>query len=267
MERLKKQIEAEFTQSSGCCAFLLINPRTGDSLAINEAESFPSASMIKVPIFYEIMRQVAAGKLDLQESIPLKPQQVVGGAGILMEIRPTSLTIEELANLMIVISDNTATNLLIERLGMAQINETMEQLNLAETRLQRKMMDFTAAQAGRENYSSPRDLVTLFRLIYDGATLPRSICDHMLSVLKRQQVRDKLPFTWPEEIPIAHKTGTLPGAEHDGGILYLPGGPYIVTIMTKNLTFNYEGLMLGARIGKILYEYFSGPLQTKEAGS
>jgi beta-lactamase class A len=190
--------------------------------------------------------------------LPVTENIRVGGAGILFELRPDiSMTIRELATLMIILSDNTATNMLIDRIGMKAVNETMYKLGLHATILRRHMMDFAAAQRGEENQTTALEMAQMFEIILNSTGLPHEYSALMLDILKRQQVRDKLPFYLPEETVLAIKTGTLPGAEHDGGILYLPTGTYIISIFTAGLRANYEGLQLVARLGKIIYDHFT----------
>lgn len=257
MESLRYELEKIIQQYPCRYGIVVKNLATGERLDMNPALVFQSASMIKVPIMYEIMRQVAAGLIDLDEIIAVCAEKMVGGAGILQELRPDiPMTIRELVTLMIILSDNTATNLLIDRIGMDAINKTTASLRLNSTILQRRMMDFDAARDGRENFTTAQDMALIFEHIYNSTGLPPKYGALMLDILKRQQVQDKFPFYLPEETVIAHKTGTLPGAEHDGGIMFITGGPYIVSVMTDNLPANYQGLQLVALIGRTVYEHF-----------
>lgn len=256
MKELRRTIEAMLAEYTGRFAVVIVHPPTGGRLDINRDMIFPSASMIKVPIMYEIMRQAATGRLSLDEFLTVTADVRTDG-GILQELRPDiTMTIRELVTLMTVLSDNTATNMLIDRIGMASVNHTMADLGLTATVLRRRMMDFAAARAGNENETSAADLALLFEIILNSTGLPRTHSTWMLDILKRQQIQDKLPFYLPEETVLAHKTGTLTGVEHDGGILFLPGGPYIICVLSSGLAANYRGLQLGARIGKAVYDYF-----------
>lgn len=258
MEELRRKIENFLESHTGRYGMVIINQSTQDRLEINPHMTFPAASMIKVPIMYEIMGQAAAGTIKLEDSLIVTKDACVGGAGILCELRPgITMTIKELVTLMIILSDNTATNMLIDLIGMDAINDRMASLGLHSTILRREMMDFDAARAGKENNTSAADLALLFGAIAGSQDVPREYGLQMLDILKKQQVRDKLPFYLPEDIVLAHKTGTLPGAEHDGGILYLPGGTYIICILTADLEANYQGLQLVACIGKIIYDHFA----------
>jgi beta-lactamase class A len=256
MEELRQKIENVLAGYTGRWGIVIHNHSNGQKLEINPHMVFPSASMIKIPIMYEIMRQAAAGQINLAKTLIVSNEFRTGGAGILKELRPEiGMTIRELVTLMIILSDNIATNMLIQLLSMDAINKTMKDLGLQSTVLRRLMMDFEAAAAGKENDTSPADLALIFTAIYDHIGVPPDYGALMLDILKRQQVKDKLPFYLPEETIIAHKTGTLPGVEHDGGILFLPGGPYIICILTADLTANVQGLQLVADLGKAIYEH------------
>ncbi|MBC8014382.1 MAG: serine hydrolase [Sporomusaceae bacterium] len=258
MEELGRKIEKLLESHTGRYGMVIINQSTQDRLEINPYMVFPAASMIKVVIMYEIMGQAAAGMISLEDSLIVTKDDCVGGAGILCELRPDiTMTIKELVTLMIILSDNTATNMLINLIGMDAINHRAVSLGLTSTVLRRQMMDFGAARAGKENSTCAADLALLFEAIASSQDVPREYGLQMLDILKRQQVRDKLPFYLPEEIVIAHKTGTLTGAEHDGGILYLSGGAYIICILTADLEANYQGLQLVACVGKIIYDHFA----------
>lgn len=257
MEELRRKIDTVLEKYTGRWGIVILNHSNGEKLEINPEMVFPSASMIKVPIMYEVMRQAAANIITLDQPLIVKDEFRVGGAGILKELRSDiPMTIRELVTLMIILSDNTATNMLIDLVGMNSINKTMTDLGLKATVLRRCMMDFDAALAGNENDTSAADLTFLFSAIYDSLELPSEYSALMLDILTRQQVQDKLPFYLPEGTLIAHKTGTLPGVEHDGGILFLPNGPYIICILTADLVVNFQGLQLVSSIGKVVYEHF-----------
>lgn len=256
MKGLDAKLHAQLTSFPGRCGLVIVNLATREKWEYCPETRFAAASMIKLPLMYEVMRQAEAGMLSLDECLTVTSENQTGGAGILGELSPgLQLTIRELVTLMTILSDNTATNILIDRIGMASVNNTALTLGLKSTILRRRMMDFEAAARGEENMTSAADLAHLLSHIYHPRLLSQEYGALMLDILKRQQVRDKLPFYLPEEIEIAHKTGTLPGVEHDGGILFLPAAPYIICVLTDGHTANYEGLQLVALIGKTIYEH------------
>lgn len=256
MKQLQTRLEAILAQSTGRFGLVIVKASTQETIAINPDAVFPSASMIKVPIMLEVMRRAASGNLSLDTLIPVTREVKVDG-GILQELRTgLPLTVRELVTLMIIVSDNTATNMLIELIGMEAVNDTMKHFGANSTLLRRKMMDFAAAKNGRENLTTAADMALLFEgLAKNSLGFATDYNKLMLDILKRQQIEDKLRFYLPAGIELAHKTGTLPGAEHDGGILYLPGGPYIISIFTDQLSSNQQGLRLVAKLGKCIYDY------------
>ena len=263
MESLCQNMHALLAKCTGRWGIVITSKDGRMHFEWNPNMGFPAASMIKVPIMVSIIMQAAVGKLDLENRVTVGDEQITGGAGILKDLSPGhSFTIEELVTLMIILSDNTATNVLLDMISMDQVNETMASLGLCSTILQRKMMDFGAAEQGLENYTTAADMARLFTAIEEGNIgLPERWNAKMVDILRRQQIRDKLPFFLPEETVLAHKTGTLPGVEHDGGILYYPGGSCVVSVFSADLAANHEGLQLIASMGKCIYDHMIGEIE------
>jgi beta-lactamase class A len=155
---------------------------------------------------------------------------------------------------MIIISDNMATNILINLLGMDNVNSAIMNLGLPNTKLQRKMMDSQAAREGRENLITALDFANILELIYKGENVNKFFSDKMLDILKRQQVRGRLDLYLPEELVIAHKTGDLDNLEHDGGIVYLPNKEYIICVLTNKTESNKVGREIIGNISKMVYD-------------
>lgn len=261
MNQMRQYIEHALAEQTGKWGIVITKLGSDNRIKINSDLVFPSASLIKVPIMVEVMRQAAIGSISLEQQLEVTASHKTGGAGILKELRAgLTMTVQELVTLMIVLSDNTATNMLIELVGMGEINHTCEEYGLTSTVLRRKMMDFEAARAGAENETSAADMARIFQAIYDSQGIPQAYGQQMLDILKRQQVRDKLPFYLPEETVFANKTGTLPGVEHDAGLLFLPSGVYLICILLGDLPTNYQGIQCIAKLGQIIYN----KLQTGE---
>jgi len=157
---------------------------------------------------------------------------------------------------MIIISDNMATNILIDLLGINNINNTAEQLGLKQTVLQRKMMDFKAKASGKDNFTCANDMAHILELIYTGKAINNESSKIMLNILLRQQVNGSLNLYLPGEVKIAHKTGDLDNLEHDVGIVYLPTTNYIICVLTNNLKSNKEGREIIGLISKAVYDGF-----------
>lgn len=218
---------------------------------------FPSASTIKLFIMSELFRQVKEGQIHLSDTIQLTDSQKTGGDGILKELAPGHLfTLEEICTLMVIVSDNTATNLLIDHLGMDNVNQQIARMGLKAASLQRKMMDSEAVRAGRNNYISAADFAAIFESIYRGENVDQESSTQMLDILKRQQVRGRLDLYLPEELTIAHKTGDLDFLEHDGGIVFLGDSPYIICVLTEKVATNKDGREIIGKISKMVYDEF-----------
>lgn len=222
--------------------------------AHNAAHVHASASMIKVLIMATLFHQARIGALQLDELVGLHEMPRALGGGALQElIGDHQFSYLELCRLMMVLSDNWATNLLIHRLGFPMINEYAQSIGLKQTRLERLMMDGAARKAGLENKMTVEDLIILYETLY----LYReesTIGEEMWRILGRQQFRDKLPFYWGEEQLFYHKTGSLEDVEHDGGLL--PLGPYMYGIgLFISDVPNAVGINLGAQLGRTIKDY------------
>lgn len=219
-------------------------------IACQETHVHRSASMIKVLI----LAALCAGEISFAEKMRIDSVPRAEGGGALQEMNgDAELTVRALASLMIVLSDNLATNLLISRLGMDYINSYARQIGLADTKLRRAMMDFAAAEAGRENTMSAADCDRLLWHIYGRKDEPRFA--EAWRILGRQQFRDRLPYHWDEGIIFHHKTGMLDGAEHDGGILEGKNGTCSIIVFASDLPSNSIGGIQIGRLGEYIYNY------------
>ncbi len=235
---------------------IVIRDTEGDLLFNHNADLiFPAASLIKLAILLRYYLQVQRGLLDPLGRMELNRSQIVGDTGILQELTPgCRLTLQDLVTLMIIVSDNTATNMMIGRLGMANINQTIEAFELQDTILQRNMFDWEAQEIGLENFTSPADMARLLQIFLSSEKLAAVSQAGILAILKKQRLRDKLPARTPSSTSWAHKTGELPGVEHDVGILNLEDTQVIVAVLTKELEANEDGRRLIGEIGRLVYQ-------------
>jgi beta-lactamase class A len=229
----------------------------GQSITLNENEPFPAASIIKLSILWAFFEQVEAGRITTDERISLDAADQVGGSGVLYTLAAgLNLTLLDLATLMITVSDNTATNILIDRLGLAAITQTITNLGLTGTKLQRKMFDYERARLGFENLTTPADTAALLGLMHQSNRLTPDSHQKMLYMLEQQQFNERLSRELPNKdtVRFAHKTGTLPDrAEHDAGILYIGDRPLILVALTKNLTHSADAAHFCAQLGRLVY--------------
>ncbi len=251
----------------GVLGIALKDLKTGKTLLLNEREVFPQASSIKIAVLLEAFKQAEEGRLKLDEFIPLDETRKVEGSGVLFHLgRPSlSLSVHDLAVLMVVLSDNTATNLLIDKVGLEAVNKRLDALGLSKTRLRRKMMDLKAAAEGRENVSTPLEMMTLLEKIWKGAALGEPYRKDLLAILaipKDSPLRNGVP----EGIEVAEKPGELEAVRCDSGIVMLTGRPYILCVMTTYLKRDADGNPAIAAVSRIVYEHISRLARSSEIG-
>src|SRR3954469_5070667 len=164
--RFEQRIQAIAAHIDGVVGYSIVDLTTGERVGHLERETFPAASAIKLAIVYELFKQAEEGKIRLEETTTLDRRQAVGGTGVLVEMGTPTLSIRDYAVLMVTLSDNTATNVLIDRLGMDRIAARMQGLGLASTKLRRQMMDTAAARRGDENTSTPDELARLLEAMH-----------------------------------------------------------------------------------------------------
>ena len=251
----------------GVLGLALKDLKTGKTFLINEREVFPQASSIKIAILLEAFKQAEEGRLQLDEFIALEESRKVAGSGVLYYLgRPSlRLSIHDTAVLMVVLSDNTATNLLIDKVGMEAVNKRLDGLGLAKTRLQRKMMDLKAAAEGRENVSTPLEMMTLLEKLWKGDVLKEPYRKDLLEILAIPK-ESPLRAGVPEGIAVAEKPGELEAVRCDSGIVQLAGRPYIICVMTTYLKHDADGNQAITRISRLAYEHFSRLERSSEIG-
>ena len=208
---------------------------TDSGVALGADDVFPGASIAKVPLLVEAVRQVEAGSLRLDEEVTVDVQDDENarlGSGILVHLhRGIRVTVGDLCELAINLSDNVASNLLIDRLGLDAVNRTMAALGLSATRLNHRFADFAALRSPRQNPVTAGEVAGLFARL-SRRELPGS--GMALGYLGRCSAGTRLARYLPEEARLYHKTGTLRGIVHDGGIVRAPGGAYLLVCLSAD---------------------------------
>ena len=232
-QRLEDQLQGLIANFPGIAGVAVKTLDAGLTLAINADEIFPTASTIKIHVLTQLLVRAEAGEIDLQERLTIQPESHVLGSGVLAYLNgPTELTLLDIAILMIITSDNTATNLCIDAAGLDATNELLRGLGLTATKLQRKMMDHIAAVREQENVSTPQELVTMFALLHQGKPSPW-VAQQTLEILKKPK-HGFIDRALPSTITIANKPGWVDGVMCDAALVYLPRRPYLVALMTKH---------------------------------
>ena len=233
---------------------------TGQRLEVNGDKQFASASVIKVPVMWEFYRRVSLGEVDPQALFTLHDSDKVGSSvydsGILREMHDgIQLTYQDILRLMIIISDDTATNIMLDLLGMEQITQTMKGLGLTNTIVQRRMMDYEKVARGIDNRTTANDMDRILNRILQKDTLPVSVHDVMLETLAKQQINTAIPLYMPSTLKIAHKTGSILdyGLEHDVGIIYNEKDQPVVAVSVMSQHLRDNRIVIGT-IAKMAYD-------------
>jgi len=214
----------------------------GDHYFLHEDEVFAQASSIKIAVLANLYLQVQQGKLKLTDLYMVQSSDLVPDSDIMNGLTPgvTRLTLRDLATMMVAVSDNSATNVLIDRVGMQNVNAMLDSLGLTHTRLRRKMMDLEAAKEGRENISTPREMMTLLDAIYHGKLLNKEFAADFFKVLSTNK-DSFIPHDLPADLKVANKPGELEAVRNDSGIVFVEGRPYVICVMTAFLSNERAG--------------------------
>ena len=225
----------------------------------NKDMPIPSASLVKIPIMMAYFRAAEEGKLKFSDTIELKQSDKAAGSGLLKNMAAGSpCKIEDLIYLMITQSDNTAANMLIDRLGVGSLDRYFSELGLKHTNLSRKMMDFRLRKNGVENYTTVGDMAYILEQLYRGRFLTKAISKRCLELLSEQKINDRIPRRLPSDVTVAHKTGLENGVCHDVGIAYTAKGNFLICVLTKHeYTTARPTKQLISRLSLLTYNYYN----------
>ena len=257
-------IDARAARSEAVVAATVVDLRDGTRYSLRGDLVFAVASTIKLPLLAELMRQSEVGTLRLSDSIMLQGPDVIDGSPILSALAgpggaPTPLrpySLRELAVFMITTSDNTATNALIDRLGMPAVNALCSRLGLAQTRLRRRMLDGAAVRSGQENTSTTQELATLLTKLHGPQVLSEATRRNLLHILSRPK-DSYFSRGLPDEQPLASKPGSLDGLRAEAGIVLLAGRPFVVSAIAAYAKDGAAAEQTLADIAAAAYQFFS----------
>ncbi|MCY1713620.1 serine hydrolase [Caproiciproducens galactitolivorans] len=253
---MKEKILSMLREIPGKTGFYYKDLITGEEWGLNADRELMAASVIKIPVLTEVFAQLAAGTADKNERFRIRKEDKLPSCGALNYLHEgLEVTLEDLYTLMIILSDNTATNLLIRRFGMEAVNRRMRGLGLKATTLNRLLFDSEAAAKGLENMISAKEIGFLLEQMYRGELVSPAASAEMLSVLKNQRLNGKMPFYLKGKAEIAHKTGEDDGITHDVGIIFAPR-PFVVCFCSNETDVPcFERAIQG--IAKLLYDMHS----------
>lgn len=197
-------------------------------------EVFPAASVIKIPLVMTLYGDAAEGRISLDERSAIGT--TVGGSGILGDLRDVrDLSLRDLAMLTIALSDNTATNRLIDRIGIGRVGERMVEWGCARTQFARAMFDWDAQRRGLENVASPSEVVALLERLVCGELVDRTTSDAVIAVLERCQDETMLRRYLGKGLRVANKTGTLDATRNDAAILFGPSKTVVAVAFMREI--------------------------------
>ncbi|MEK4487800.1 serine hydrolase [Psychrobacillus sp. FSL H8-0484] len=264
MKTLVSRIENLIEQSKGTWGIVLEDLDLGEKWELNGDELFYAASVIKLPIMVAVFSAVEHGELALTDPIILKQDGFVGGSGVLQHLTPgTSLSIQDIIMLMIIQSDNTATNILIDLVGMDNIVQSMKEEGMEKSTIYHKLMMYNPNPKGF-NQITANDIAKALKQMATGGLVSLDASDQMIDMMKKQQIKDCLPEKLPSPYSnfnngmtaweLAHKTGWIPGTRHDVGIFFVGQRKLVVTVLSKDED-DLISKQIISDIGEEIYHY------------
>lgn len=263
----------------------------GQEIFLEPDRPFPTASVFKIPVLIELLLQAEEGRLRLDDTVTVTEEMKSPGSGVLKELTSSpALSVADLAMLMVIISDNTATDILVDLVGKEAINQRLASWGFSVTRVPMSCRELLFELAGRptgpftpearleveqilkvrersfagrayadydNNLTTPREMVGLLEMLVRDGPLSAGVRERALHFMGRQQVRDRLPLHLPPGTEIAHKTGSIAGVRNDAGILFVPRGPVLVCAFARDLADDQAGAGAVAEVGRLVHAAFA----------
>lgn len=270
MNELKKQIEAKLNIPNAHFGIAFRDIQTGETIFINEKESFHAASTMKTPVLVELFRQAQSGRFSLNDSIRIRNsfKSIADSSEYALDPADDSETglykrvgeqetIAKLAYEMIIRSSNLATNMLIELAGPDSIMATMNAIGARDIKVLRGVEDNKAYQKGLNNTTTAYDLALLFEQMANEKLVSAAASRDMIRILFDQQFNDIIPAQLPKDVKVAHKTGSITGVQHDSGIVFLPGGKKYVLVLLSRFDPADEKNVINAmaEVSRLIYDH------------
>jgi beta-lactamase class A len=265
--KLEKSILDVDRNLDGVMGVAVVDLTDGHKYLLHANDVFPQASSIKICVLAELYRQAQQGKLKLTDVYTVNAADLVQDSDIMGGLTPgvTQITLRDLATMMVAVSDNSATNVLIDRVGMDNVNAFLTTQGLHDTRLRRKMMDLKAAAEGRENVSTPNEMASLLKALYNGEILNKEMTADFFKMLSTHK-DSWIPRDLPDDLKIADKPGALEGVRNDSGVIFVDKRPYILCVMTTYLHRERDGEEAISNISLAAWRMFDRMARASEYG-
>ncbi len=251
----------------GVMGVAIVDLTDGHKYLLHANDVYPQASSIKICVLAELYRQAQQGKLKLTDLYTVNAADLVQDSDIMGGLTPgvTKITLRDLATMMVAVSDNSATNVLIDRVGIDNVNAFLNAQGLRDTRLRRKMMDLKAATEGRENVSTPNEMLNLLQALYRGEILNKEMTADFFKVLSTHK-DSWIPRNLPDDLKIADKPGALEGVRNDSGVIFVDKRPYVLCVMTTYLHRERDGEEAISNISLAAWRMFDRLARASEYG-
>lgn len=253
---LMNELQKCVKEIGGECAFVIKNLNTDISYSYNENNIVPSASLIKIMVMIEVMTQVKEGKLSLNMRLSIKENEKVPYSVLEFLDCGNTYTLLDLVKLMIIYSDNTAANMLMDLVGMENVNNCIKGLGLKKTNLKRKMMDLKAREEGRENDTTAGEMADIMMRLYKGEIVNKQYSTLILDIMRGQGDESMMRVDLPDDIEIARKSGELENLDHEMAIVYGDNCNYLYIFFAWGTETNNDARKILQKTSKIVYDYF-----------
>lgn len=265
--KLEKSILEVDRNLDGAMGVAIIDLTDGHEYFLHADDVYAQASSIKICVLAELYRQAQQGKLKLTDLYTVNAVDLVQDSDIMGGLTPgvTKITLRDLATMMVAVSDNSATNVLIDRIGMENVNAFLNARGFHETKLRRKMMDLKAASEGRENVSTPKEMASLLQSLYRGEILNKGMTEDFFKVLSTHK-DSWIPRNLPDDLKIADKPGALEGVRNDSGVIFVEKRPFILCVMTTYLHRERDGEDAISNIALYAWRMFDRIARASEYG-
>ena len=269
LTKLKYQIEKKLAIDSTIFGVAFKNLATDETIFINEKIPFHAASTMKTPVLIELYRQAATGSFSLNDSVSIKNEfrSIVDGSSYSLDSTDDSeldlyknlskqTTIADLAYKMIILSSNLATNMLIEKVSADSVMKTMKKMGANDIKVLRGVEDTKAFEKGLNNSTSAFDNLIIFEQLAKEKVVSAKASQEMTKILLDQKFNEIIPALLPANVKVAHKTGSITGIQHDGGIVFLPDGrKYVLVLLSRFKGDEKKVIQPMAEVSKLVYDY------------
>lgn len=252
MKEIKRYLESRI----GTYGFFFEDLKSGFIYGYNENVKMIAAGCMKLPISISLIKAVEDGKVSFMDKIKIDSKDKVYGTGMIYEFNEREYTVFELLVAMLIQSDNTATNKIIDIVTMEGINKSIEEMGLKNTILNRKTLDERNNNKDIENITTAGDLSKIWRHLYNGSYLNKENSEMVIDILTRQQIKNKLALYISDDLKyeISSKTGDKKGVENDTALIRLSKGTFVFTVLSTGIPNSVYGTVTLAKCGKMMWD-------------